>query len=100
MDDVVSAVQFIMRTPALTGPVNMVAPNAATNLEFTKALGKVLSRPTILPLPAFAVRLLFGQMGEEVLLGGQRVEPAKLKAAGFTFQYPELVPALRHALLV
>ncbi len=98
MDDVVSAVQFILRTPALAGPLNMVSPNAATNLEFTKALGKVLSRPTIFPLPSFVVRLLFGQMGEEVLLGGQRVEPAKLKAAGFAFQYPELAPALRHAL--
>jgi NAD dependent epimerase/dehydratase family enzyme len=78
--------------------VNTVAPNPVTNAEFTKALGQVISRPTVLPMPAFAAKLVFGQMGEELLLGGQRVRPAKLLESGYTFKYPELETALRHLL--
>ena len=98
LDDLVGAVQHVLTAASLQGPVNAVAPTPVTNREFTKTLGKVLSRPTIFPLPAFAVRLAFGQMGEEALLGSQRVEPARLKGSGYAFRYPELEGALRHVL--
>jgi NAD dependent epimerase/dehydratase family enzyme len=75
-----------------------VAPQAVTNQEFTKALGKVLGRPTIFPMPAFAARLIFGEMADELLLASTRVQPAKLLASGYAFQYPGLEAALRHLL--
>jgi uncharacterized protein (TIGR01777 family) len=98
IDDVVGAIVHALNTASLAGPVNVVAPSPVTNREFTKTLGRVLSRPTIFPLPAFAARLAFGEMGEELLLGSQRVEPAALQAAGYTFKFPELETALRHVL--
>ena len=98
LDDLVGVVQHVLVTASLQGPVNAVAPNPAPNAEFVKTLGRVLSRPTLFPLPAFVVRLVFGQMGEEALLWGQRVEPARLKASGYTFHYPTLEGALRHVL--
>jgi hypothetical protein len=78
--------------------VNVVSPNPATNREFTKTLGRVLGRPTIFPMPAFAARLAFGEMADEMLIGGVRVAPHELIQAGFPFAYPELEPALRHLL--
>jgi len=84
-----------MKTETLQGPVNVVGPNPVTNAEFTKTLASVLSRPAILPMPAFAARLVFGQMGDELLLASQRVEPAKLLASGYIFQKPELRGALK-----
>jgi uncharacterized protein (TIGR01777 family) len=98
IDDHVSAIVHVIRNPSLQGAVNCVGPNPVTNLEFTKTLGKVLSRPTFVPLPAFAVGLIFGEMGKELLLSSKRVEPVKLKVSGFQFQYPELESALRHGL--
>jgi len=98
IDDLIGSIQHVIQTPALQGPVNAVAPNPVTNLEFTKALGTVLSRPTIAPLPAFAVRLAFGQMGEELLLASQRVEPSRLQSSGFSFRFLDLEAALRHVL--
>jgi uncharacterized protein (TIGR01777 family) len=95
LGDAVRAVQFAMQTPALRGPVNVVAPQPVTNREFTKALGQALHRPTLFPLPAFAARLAFGQMAEEVLLAGARVQPQRLQAAGFQFQQPELAAAFQ-----
>ena len=77
------------------GPVNVVGPNPATNAEFTKALGAALSRPTIFPMPAFAARLAFGEMGDELLLASQRVQPAKLVASGFEFRFTDLGATLR-----
>lgn len=97
LEDLVGAVQHVLTTGSLQGPVNAVAPNPVTNDEFTKTLGKVLSRPTIFPLPAFLVKVAFGQMGEEALLGSQRVQPARLAASGYQFRYPELEAALRRA---
>src|SRR6267142_2195671 len=79
IDDVVNGIQFCLEHESLRGPVNFVAPNPVTNAQFTKTLGKVLARPTILPVPAFAVRLLFGEMADALLLSSQRVEPTKLK---------------------
>lgn len=97
LDDLVGIVHHVLTTESVRGPVNAVAPNPVTNAEFTKTLGKVLSRPTIFPLPAFVVKLAFGQMGEEALLGSQRVEPARLKASAYKFRSPELEGTLRRA---
>jgi len=94
IDDLVGAIQHVIKTDTLQGPVNVVAPNPARNAEFTKTLASVLSRPAIFPMPGFAARLVFGQMGDELLLASQRVEPAKLMASGYVFQKPELRPAL------
>lgn len=98
LDDIVSAMQFILSNDSLNGPVNLVAPHPVTNREYTKTLGKVLGRPTILPMPAFAARLALGEMADELLLASTRVLPKELERAGFSFEYPELEPALRHAL--
>ncbi|HEY6185985.1 MAG TPA: TIGR01777 family oxidoreductase [Terriglobales bacterium] len=78
----------------LQGPVNFVAPNPATNIEFTKVLGSVLSRPTIFPVPAFAARLAFGQMADGLLLASQRVEAVKLKESGYQFKFASLKKSL------
>jgi uncharacterized protein (TIGR01777 family) len=94
--DVVRAYLFALEGD-LSGPANVVA-GAVPNAEFTKALGKALHRPTIFPLPAFAVRLAFGQMGEELLLGGQRPVAERLAEAGFEFHDTRLDPALADAL--
>jgi uncharacterized protein (TIGR01777 family) len=98
LDDLVSAIVFALENESLIGPVNAVAPGAVTNREFTKTLGRVLGRPTIFPMPAFGARLAFGEMADEMLLGGVRVAPHELTAAGFQFAYPQLEPALRHLL--
>jgi hypothetical protein len=98
IDDVVGAILHVLTTETLRGPVNAVAPQARTNREFTKTLGRVLRRPTLLPMPAFAARLAFGQMADELLLCSQRAEPAKLVASGYKFRFPELEGALRHLL--
>lgn len=98
LSDVVGAVRHALATPSLSGPVNAVAPGAVTNLELTKTLGRVLRRPTIFPMPALAARIVFGQMGKELLLSSTRVRPARLIATGYRFQYPELDGALRHLL--
>lgn len=96
--DVVGAIQHVLNHDALSGPVNTVAPNPVTNAEFTRILASVLHRPAIFPMPAFAVRLIFGEMGEELFLGSQRVEPAKLAATGYRFQHPDLRNALKEIL--
>jgi uncharacterized protein (TIGR01777 family) len=98
LDDLVSVILFTLSHEELNGPVNAVTPAAVTNYDFTKTLGAALSRPTVLPMPAFAARLAFGEMADEMLLGGVRVRPTRLVDAGFQFQYAELEPALRHLL--
>lgn len=98
IDDAVGAIEYALTKEDLRGAVNVVSPNPVTNYEFTKTLGSVLSRPTIFPVPAFAAKLLFGEMAEATLLTSQRVEPARLKEAGFTFKYPDLKSALQHIL--
>lgn len=98
IDDAIGAILHALTTPSLQGPVNVVAPNPATNQEFTKTLGRVLSRPTVLPMPAFAVRLAFGEMGESLLLGSTRVDPHRLRESNYSFRFPELEGALRHVL--
>ncbi len=98
LEDLVSVIQFAITREGLSGPVNAVAPEPATNRELTKTLGRVLGRPTLLPMPAFAARLAFGEMADEMLLGGARVEPKALADAGFFFAFPQLEAALRHVL--
>ena len=98
IDDVVGAFSFALRSAALSGPVNVVAPNPVTNAEFTKTLGRVLGRPTVFPMPAFAARLAFGEMADALLLASARLDPAKFLATGFKFRFTELEPALRHIL--
>ena len=98
LDDLVSMIAFVLNNESIRGPVNAVAPMPVTNLEFTKTLGRVLKRPTIIPMPAIAARLAFGKMADELLLAGARVEPAALIKAGYPFRHPTLEPALRHLL--
>ena len=98
LDDVIGGIKFALANESVRGPVNFVAPNPVTNAEFTKTLGKVLSRPTIFPIPAFAINLMFGEMGEALLLGSQRVAPGRLVGGGFEFSYPQLEAALDHIL--
>jgi len=97
LDDTVAAYLFALEQP-LAGPVNVVAPGVVTNQVFVKALGRALHRPAFFPLPASAVKAAFGQMGEEMLLAGQRVAPARLVAAGFTFGQPDIDSGLASAL--
>ena len=96
--DVIEGIGFALTNDSLKGPVNFVAPAPVTNAEFTKALGKAVSRPTFFPIPAFGVRLLFGEMGEALLLGGQRVAPKELLARQYQFQYAQLETALARIL--
>ena len=98
IDDYIRMIDFIITQPTLSGPVNMVTPNPVNNTDFTHTLAQTLHRPSVLPMPAFAVRFLFGQMGQELLLGSTRVIPKRLLDAGFEWQFPELGPALRHLL--
>lgn len=98
LDDAVGAVRHAIETEFLSGGVNVVAPNAVTNSEFTKTLGRVLHRPTILPMPAFAARLALGEMADELLLASIRVTPRRLLESGYAFKQPTLEAALRHLL--
>lgn len=98
LEDLVDAVRYTITNEALAGPVNYVTQNPVTNAEFTRTLGKVLSRPTLFPVPAFAARLLFGEMADALLLASQRVDPARLRDVGYEFRYSQLEAALRYAL--
>ena len=93
--DLGSAVHHILQNDSLRGPVNMTAPNPVTNAEFTNALADALRRPARLPVPAFALRLLFGELADEGLLASARVVPEKLAQSGFVFAFPELKSALQ-----
>jgi uncharacterized protein (TIGR01777 family) len=97
-DDLVGIIRFAIAQGDLSGPVNAVAPVAATNREFTKTLGRVLGRPTIFPVPAPAARLAFGKMADALLLASTRVVPTKLQQAGYGYQFPDLAGSLRHQL--
>src|SRR2546421_885449 len=95
IDDAVAAMLLALKETSIHGPLNIVSPNPVTNEEFTKTLGEALSRPTVMAVPAFAARLAFGEMADEMLLVSQRVVPQKLNAAGFRFEYPKLDKTLR-----
>jgi uncharacterized protein len=96
--DVVGALEFVIENQALSGPVNFVAPNPVTNATFTSALGRILGRPTFLPVPAFGARLAFGEMADALLLSSQRVEPKRLNDTAFRFRYSNLNDALSEIL--
>ncbi len=96
VQDMVGAIHHMLKSDLLQGPVNMVAPKPVKNVEFAKTLGSVLSRPAILPMPAFAVNLAFGEMGETVLLSSQRVEPTQLVMSGYPFRFTDLRASLEN----
>ena len=98
LEDVVQAIVFALGNDTLRGPVNAVGPEPVRNAEFVKALGKALHRPSMFPLPAFVVRAVFGEFGEEGILGSARILPTKLEAAGYEFRHPQLEEALRTVL--
>jgi len=99
LNDEVRAIEFLINNSDISGPVNLCAPNPVTNLQFTKALGSVLNRPTLIPVPLVGPKLLFGsELVEELILASQKGMPAILTSAGFTFEDPELEPALRRIL--
>ena len=97
-DEAARMFQYAVNNESLSGPVNAVSPAPATNYEFTKALGRVLHRPTIFPLPAFMAKLVLGEMAQDLILASTRVIPAKLQAAGYQFVHPEIDSALAAAL--
>ncbi|HVN09481.1 MAG TPA: TIGR01777 family oxidoreductase [Patescibacteria group bacterium] len=98
LDDLLDVILHALAEPEMAGPVNAVAPHPVTNEEWTKILGGVLGRPTLFPMPPFAVRAAFGEMGEELLLASTRVIPERLLAARHPFRFLQVEPALRHML--
>ena len=98
LEDLAGALMHCIHAPTLSGPVNAVAPSPVRNAEFARILGRILSRPSFLPVPAWMLRLMLGEMADELLLASARVEPAKLVASGFKFRHPDPEGALRHAL--
>ena len=98
VDDIVGAIHHILQIESLSGPVNLVAPSPLRNRKFTRVLASVLGRPALFPVPAFAARLAFGEMAEELMLSSQRVLPAKLEAGGYSFRFRELRAALEDLL--
>jgi len=100
IEDAVGAILHAITHDTLSGPVNVVAPEPVTNKAFTKTLGRVVGRPTIIPMPAAMARLIMGPMADELLLADQEVLPQRLLASGFEYRHPDLESALRHALQV
>jgi uncharacterized protein len=98
LDDVVGAIVHVLNHPELTGPINVTSPNPVTNKQYTQVLGNVLFRPAFAPVPAFAIKLMFGEMADAMLLSSSKVLPIRLQETGFRFQYPDLKPALQHVL--
>jgi hypothetical protein len=97
IDDVVGAMLHVLDQPDLHGPVNVTAPHPVSNAELARALGRVLHRPAVLPVPGIALRMLYGEMAE-VVTTGQRAIPERLLASGYRFRQPELEAALRDVL--
>ena len=98
IDDLLGAIHHAMMTDTLAGPVNATAPHPVTSRTFATTLGRVLGRPALLPVPATALRLAFGEMADVALLAGARVLPARLQESGYGFRYPDLEAALRFLL--
>ncbi|HET6870700.1 MAG TPA: TIGR01777 family oxidoreductase, partial [Solirubrobacteraceae bacterium] len=97
LDDVVGALLFCLDDAQAAGPVNLAAPNPVTNAELSRTLGRVLNRPAVLPVPAFALKALYGEMAQ-IVVTGQRIVPSRLKQLGYEFRYPDLEAALRDVL--
>lgn len=98
IDDAVRAVEHVLNTPSLSGPINIVTPFPVTNAEFTKLLARAVRRPAFFTVPPFALEVMFGQMADEALLCSFRVMPARLVQSGFQFKFPRLELALRDLL--
>jgi len=98
LEDALGAILHVLASPSLSGPVNVTAPRPVTQLEFVRTLGRVLRRPAVLPLPRFALGLVFGNEAAAMMASGQRVLPARLVAAGYRFRFGEVEPALRELL--
>ena len=98
LQDEAGAIEHLIDTDSISGPVNLVSPNPVTNAEFTRTLARTLHRPAVLPLPAPALRLIFGALANETLLASQRVIPARLQQSGYAFAHPDLQSALDAAL--
>lgn len=98
LDDLLNAILFAIKTESLEGPINVGTPHPVTNEQFTKTLGEVLNRPTVMSVPDFAAKLAFGEMADEVLLSSVRMLPVRLREAGFAFKHPEIKEALREVL--
>jgi hypothetical protein len=96
--DEVKAIAFMLTNANIEGPVNVVAPNPVTNSQFTSILGRIIHRPTVLPLPAFAAKIILGEMADELLLSSQRCQPTKLVNNGYKFEFSKLDDALLAAL--
>ena len=96
--DVLGVIRSVLKTPTVSGPINVVAPQETRCADFTRTLGSVLRRPTFLPMPAFAVKTAFGEMGDALLLASQRVRPRALEDVGYEFEKPTLDLAIRDAL--
>jgi uncharacterized protein len=94
LDDMVRAVQFLIGRNDISGPVNVVSPNPVSNREFTKTVSEVIKKPALFPVPAVALKMIFGEMAKETILGSQRATPARLTASGFTFNRPTLRESL------
>ena len=94
LEDAVRGLRFVVDTPSVSGPVNLVAPEPVRNEEFAHTLGAVLHRPALVPVPEFALKLAFGRMAEDTIMASQRVLPKKIAGAGFVFRHPRLDEAL------
>ena len=98
IDDVIGGIRFVMENESMRGPVNLVAPNAVSNREFTEALGRVLHRPTVFPMPAFVAQAVFGEMANDLLLASTRAVPRELLDNGYKFLHPEIGRAFEYLL--
>ncbi len=95
LDEIPYVIDYLINNDKITGAVNVVSPQAVSNAEFTKVLGQVIHRPTFLPVPAFVIRLLFGEMGQSLLLEGAHVIPRRLQESGYQFRFVDLKDALK-----
>ena len=98
MEDVIGVIRFLLEQPAADGPLNLASPQEVRCADFTKTLGRVLDRPSLLRLPAAAARLMMGEMADALLLASARVRPAALARLGYSFRVPGLDTAIRHAI--
>ncbi|MBF0504751.1 MAG: TIGR01777 family protein [Candidatus Omnitrophica bacterium] len=98
LDEIPLIVDHIIQTGSLSGPVNVVAPEVLSNREFTSILSEIIKRPAFLPLPAWGVKLLFGEMGQQLLLEGAQVRPARLQSSGYVFKYPDIRSVMQKVL--
>lgn len=98
LDEIPYVVEHVIKNEQIKGAVNVVSPQAVSNAEFTKVLGEVIHRPTFLPVPGFAIRLLFGEMGQNLLLEGSHVLPSRLRESGYQFRHADLKTALKEVI--